>query len=58
MGYYIGSQYVGLMIGTVSGGIIAAIYDAVSPNFLVGTLIGFLSIIICLFFFEEKSNEV
>ncbi|MFX1508266.1 MAG: MFS transporter [Promethearchaeota archaeon] len=58
MGFYIGSQYLGLMIGTVSGGVLATINDFVSPNFLVGTLIGFLSVIICLFFFEKTSNEV
>ncbi|MFW9905584.1 MAG: MFS transporter [Candidatus Thorarchaeota archaeon] len=58
MGFYIGSQYIGLMTGTVSGGILAAINDVVSPNFLVGTLIGFLSVIICLFFFKKTSNEV
>ena len=58
MGFYIGSQYFGLLIGTVLGGILAAINNVISPNFLVGTVIGFLSITICLFFFEETSNEI
>ena len=57
MGLYIGSQYFGLMIGTMIGGILASINNIVSPNFLVGTLIGFFSILICLFFFEEASDE-
>ncbi|MFX0124201.1 MAG: MFS transporter [Candidatus Hodarchaeota archaeon] len=58
MGLYIGSQYFGLMVGTIMGGVLAAINNIVRPNFLAGTIIGFFSILICLFFFEETSDEV
>lgn len=58
MGLYIGSQYFGLMLGTIIGGILASINDVVRPNFLAGTLIGFIGILICLFFFEKASDEV
>lgn len=58
MGLYIGSQYFGLMVGTIVGGILASLNNIVSPNFLAGTFIGFLSILVCLLFFEEASDEV
>ncbi|UCG03281.1 MAG: MFS transporter [Candidatus Heimdallarchaeota archaeon] len=58
MGLYIGSQYFGLLIGTMMGAFLAAANDIVSPNFLGGTLIGLFSIFICFFFFEEASDEV
>jgi len=58
MGLYTGSQYFGLMVGTIIGGILAAINNIVRPNFIAGTIIGFCSILVCLFFFKEASNNV
>jgi len=58
MGLYTGSQYLGLMIGTMIGGILATINNIVRPNFIAGTIIGFCSILICLFFFKEASNDL
>jgi predicted MFS family arabinose efflux permease len=57
MGLYVGSQYFGLTVGTILGAIIASINGLVSPNFLVGSLIGFFAIIICFFYFKETSEQ-
>ncbi|MFX0015258.1 MAG: MFS transporter [Promethearchaeota archaeon] len=57
MGYYIGSQYFGLTLGTIGGGILASITGLVSPNFLAGAFIGLLGIVICLFMFRESSED-
>ena len=58
MGLYTGSQYFGLMVGTMIGGILAAINNIIRPNFIAGTIIGLCSILICFFFFKEVSNDV
>lgn len=57
MGLYIGSQYVGLMVGTLGGAVLASITSLVSYNFLIGTFIGFLGVLISIFLFNESSEE-
>ena len=57
MGLYVGSQYFGLTVGTILGALIASTNGLVSPNFLVGSLIGFIAIIICFFYFKETSDQ-
>ncbi|UCE14363.1 MAG: MFS transporter [Candidatus Heimdallarchaeota archaeon] len=57
MGLYVGSQYAGLMIGTLGGAVLASITSLVSYNFLVGTFIGFLGIMISVFLYNGSFEE-
>ncbi|MHA2225475.1 MAG: MFS transporter [Candidatus Hodarchaeales archaeon] len=54
MGLYSSSQYVGQAVGTITGAGISSITGLVRPNFLLATLIGSVSILVTIFFFNEE----
>ncbi|MHA1215556.1 MAG: MFS transporter [Candidatus Hodarchaeales archaeon] len=54
MGYFGSSQYIGLAAGTLIGAFMASINNAIRPNFLIASFIGFLGLLIAFFYFKDS----